>query len=211
MDKPVDKVYPKENPRFQHQVDRLVARAVLWAIPVWIRPNYVTVLRFVLTPVVILMLYYHFRWLGLALFMAAVVTDFVDGTMARTRDQITKVGIIIDPVADKLLVASVLGYVGFKYLVVKIILAVIVAEMILVAIGATVALRTRGQPAAANVFGKSKMVIQSIALILFLIAGILSLNGLLNFSVYLLWAAMAFAVLSGIKQIRDVYFKRSTS
>ncbi len=208
MDEPIEKVFPKDTSSFQRSADRLVARAVLWAIPEWIRPNYVTIVRFVLTPVVILTLHYHFRWLALALFIVAVVTDFVDGTMARTRDQITKVGIVIDPIADKLLVASVLGYVGFQYLVVKIILAFIVAEMILVAIGAGVALRTRGKPAAANVFGKSKMVLQSIALILFLIAGILSLDGLLHFSVYLLWAAMAFALLSGVKQIRDVFFKR---
>ena len=162
---------------------------------------------------VILTLYYHFRWLGLALFMAAVVAKLVDGTMARTRDQITKVGIIIDPVADKLLVASVLGYVGFKYLVVKIILAVIVAEMILVAIGATVACGHRGQPAAANVFGKSKMVIQSIALIPFFLIARGSCRSMVfcTFRSTCFGPPMAFAVLSGIKQIRDVYFKRSAS
>jgi len=89
----------------------------------------------------------------------------------------------------------------------KIILALIVAEIILVAIGAGVSLRTRRPPAAANVFGKSKMVLQSIALIIFLVAGFLSLKGLQDFSSYLLWVAVAFAVLSGVKQLRDAFFK----
>lgn len=207
MDQPANDGYTKNTRAFQRSIDGAVQKALFWAIPEWVRPNHLTILRFVLTPVVLVTLHYHLRWLALALFIAAVTTDFVDGAMARRRGQITKAGIIIDPIADKILVASVLGYVGFHYLVVKIILALIVAEIILVAIGAGVSLRTRRPPAAANVFGKSKMVLQSIALIIFLVAGFLSLKGLQDFSSYLLWVAVAFAVLSGVKQLRDAFFK----
>lgn len=207
MDQPADSVYTKDSPAFQRSVDRVVKKAFLWAIPEWIRPNHVTVLRFVLTPVVLVTLHYDLRWLAFGLFVVAAATDFIDGAMARTRAQITKTGIIIDPIADKVLIASVLAYVGFQYLVVKIILAFAVAEIFLVGVGAAMSLRTSRQPAAANIFGKSKMVLQSVALIAFLVARILSLDGLLHVSIYLLWAAVAFAVLSGVKQIRDVYFK----
>ena len=207
MDQPVDSVYTKDSPAFQRSVDRVGKKTFLWAIPEWIRPNHVTVLRFVLTPVVLVTLHYDLRWLAFGLFVVAAATDFIDGAMARTRAQITKTGIIIDPIADKVLIASVLAYVGFQYLVVKIILAFAVAEIFLVGVGAAMSLRTSRQPAAANIFGKSKMVLQSVALIAFLVARILSLDGLLHVSIYLLWAAVAFAVLSGVKQIRDVYFK----
>ena len=48
------------------------------------------------------------RWLALGLYTAACITDFFDGYLARTRGQISRFGRFLDPVADKLLVASVI-------------------------------------------------------------------------------------------------------
>jgi CDP-diacylglycerol--glycerol-3-phosphate 3-phosphatidyltransferase len=130
-------------------------------------------------------------------------TDFIDGAMARARDQITIFGIYMDPVADKLLVAAVLAWVGYKHLVVQIILAFIVLELVLSAVGASILLRSN-EARSSNVFGKIKMIVQSVALLLFLIAGILELPTWTTVSLYMLWLALALAVLSGGKQIYDL-------
>jgi len=187
----------------QRFTDSVVRKLFLWLFPHWIRPNHLTILRFILTPVVLVLLYYDLRWWALGVFVIAISTDFIDGAMARTRDQITPVGIVIDPIADKLLVASVLAWVGWEYLVVKIILIFIALELILTAVGIWVSLPgRRARPA--NVFGKAKMVVQSVALVLFLVASFLDLEGLLTVSLYMLWLAIALAALSGLRHVLAV-------
>ncbi len=184
----------------QRFTDSIVRKVLLWLFPAWIRPNHLTVLRFILTPVVLLLLYYDLPWWALGIFVVAICTDFIDGTMARTRGQITPTGIIIDPIADKLLVGSVLAWLGWDYLVVKIILIFIALELILTAVGIGIAgPGQRARPS--NAFGKGKMVVQSVALVLFIVASILDLDGLLTASLYLLWVALALAALSGITHV----------
>lgn len=188
----------------QQFTDNLVRKVLLWAFPWSVRPNHLTVVRFILTPVILLLLYYELRWWAFAVFIAAVCTDFIDGAMARTRDQITPIGIIIDPTADKILVGSVLAWTGYQYLVVQVILAFVVVEFLLMGIGLAMGQHgDRARPA--NTFGKAKMVLQSIALIMFLVAGILDLGPLITVSLYMLWVAIALTVFSGIKHIWDTF------
>jgi CDP-diacylglycerol--glycerol-3-phosphate 3-phosphatidyltransferase len=187
-------------PGFQRVADQVVARLFLWAIPYSLKPNHLTVARFVLIPVVLLLLYLDLRWWAFGTFLVAMCTDFVDGTMARLRDQITLFGTYADPIADKLLVAAVLAWVGYTELVVQIMLVLIVIELVVSAIGARILLRTRTlRPS--NAFGKAKMIVQSVALIIFLVAGMLDLSALLTVSLYLLWAALALLFVSGSLQI----------
>lgn len=190
-------------PSIQRSIDSLIKKLFLWAFPLWIRPNHLTVARFVLIPVVLVLLHFDHNWWALGTFIVAISTDFIDGAMARTRDQITLFGTYADPVADKLLVAAVLAWIGYEYLVVQIILAFIVLELVLSAVGASILLRERSARSS-NAFGKTKMVVQSLALLMFLISGILELETWVTISLYLLWLALALAFLSGIKQIYDL-------
>ena len=149
-------------------------------------PDAPTIARLVFVPLVLLLFYLDLRWWALGVFVAAVCTDFIDGALARTRNQITPVGTLLDPLADKLLVVAVLALIGHKYLVVQIMLAFIVLELVVSLIGGSILLRTR-ESRPANVFGKIKMVIQSIALFFFILSGILELRTGLTISIYLLW------------------------
>ncbi len=79
-------------------------------------PNLLTYARIVAIPVVVACMYWQailqgglwLRWVALALFIAAAITDFFDGYLARSWDQQSKLGRMLDPIADKLLVASCL-------------------------------------------------------------------------------------------------------
>jgi len=74
-------------------------------------PNLLTLSRIVAIPVVCLLLLIDKpwgNWLAVAAFTVACVTDFFDGYLARTWQQVSSFGRFLDPIADKLLVASVL-------------------------------------------------------------------------------------------------------
>ncbi|MEE8189776.1 MAG: CDP-diacylglycerol--glycerol-3-phosphate 3-phosphatidyltransferase [Kiloniellales bacterium] len=74
-------------------------------------PNLLTLSRIASIPILVALLYFHdpiMRWAALALFALAGVTDYLDGYLARTRGQTTAMGRIFDPIADKLLVSSVI-------------------------------------------------------------------------------------------------------
>jgi CDP-diacylglycerol--glycerol-3-phosphate 3-phosphatidyltransferase len=195
-------------PAVQRVTDRVVVTLFLWAFPRWIRPNYLTFLRFALIPVVLVLLGFEHRWWAFGVFVLAVSTDFIDGAMARTRCQITILGTYIDPVADKLLVGAVLAWLGYSYLVVEIILVFIVLELILSAVGARILLRT-GSARSSNAFGKTKMAVQSVALFLFLIASIMDLKTVKTISLDMLWLALGLAFVSGVTQMQAVLRRRS--
>ena len=71
--------------------------------------NKLTMTRIVMIPIFLVILYLDFdfnRYVALAIFVLASVTDFIDGYVARHYDQITDFGKFMDPLADKLLVVS---------------------------------------------------------------------------------------------------------
>ena len=99
--------------------DRLRPAARRPALP-WSVPNLLTYARIVAVPLVVLCFYLEgelqtqerssdwVRWLALGIFVAASITDFFDGYLARAWDQSSSLGRMLDPIADKLLVAACL-------------------------------------------------------------------------------------------------------
>jgi CDP-diacylglycerol--glycerol-3-phosphate 3-phosphatidyltransferase len=79
---------------------------------VWTLPNILTVARIAITPVIALLPFINGYWPKLAcflVFVAAAVTDVIDGRLARSTNQVTDLGKILDPLADKLLLLATLG------------------------------------------------------------------------------------------------------
>src|SRR5690349_1147781 len=74
--------------------------------------NKITIGRILAVPFFIVVLLYHsvdrdyFRYIALGIFLFAVISDVIDGYIARTRHQKTQAGAILDPLADKLLLIS---------------------------------------------------------------------------------------------------------
>jgi cardiolipin synthase len=78
----------------------------------WNVPNILTYGRVAVVPVVVGCLFWPeidgMRWIALGFFIAAAITDFLDGYLARALSQQSSLGQMLDPIADKLLVAAVL-------------------------------------------------------------------------------------------------------
>ena len=76
----------------------------------WTVPNILTILRLLAAPgVAVMFLYFHrpyADWCALILFMGAAITDWFDGYLARTWKQETKLGAMLDPIADKAMVGT---------------------------------------------------------------------------------------------------------
>ncbi len=79
-------------------------------VAVWL-PNILTYMRIIAVPLVVGLLIYGGdgnRWIALVIFIVAAITDFFDGYLARIWQQQSSLGRMLDPIADKLLIASVL-------------------------------------------------------------------------------------------------------
>ncbi|HUX66066.1 MAG TPA: CDP-diacylglycerol--glycerol-3-phosphate 3-phosphatidyltransferase [Terriglobales bacterium] len=138
-------------------------------------PNSLTVLRIFLVPLLIAVLFTtrlaNKEIYGTAIFLAAAVTDLLDGYLARRRQQITTLGILLDPIADKLLISA-----AFISLV-QLDPALVPAWMVVVIIGrefAVSGLRSiaaaQGFAIPANDWGKAKMVSQVVAVCIVIVA-----------------------------------------
>jgi CDP-diacylglycerol--glycerol-3-phosphate 3-phosphatidyltransferase len=187
--------------KLQHKIDLLLKKSILRFLPDQATPNQLTILRLALVPVVYLLLSKGFTLAGFLVFIIAATTDALDGAMARTKDKITDFGKLMDPIADKLLIGSVFLYLGLDYLIVKIFLVVILFEILAVFISAA-ARKIIGRPIGANVYGKIKMVLQTLAIALFLTGIMTDATVLIMASEWILITALFFALVSGAEQLK---------
>ncbi len=168
---------------------------------IWNLPNSLTLLRIFLVPLLVVVLLTKYSdFLGLGIFLVAAVTDFFDGYFARRLNKTTRLGALLDPIADKLLMSA-----AFISLVE---LGLAKAWMVVIIIGrefAVSGLRSiaaqRGVTIAASPLGKTKMVTQVIAISLLIVA--YELGEFRFTSEIALWLVMLFALVSGV----DYFFK----
>ncbi len=108
-------------------------------------------------------------WLALAIFLCAAATDFLDGYIARSRRQVTTLGKLLDPIADKLLIsAAFICLVQLDRVPAWIVVLVVGREFAVS--GLRYVALTEGITISASWLGKGKMTAQVIAISLFLVA-----------------------------------------
>lgn len=150
-------------------------------------PNRLTVLRIVLVFVFMFLLFCKgiFAKAGaLAVFISACFTDYIDGRIARARNEVTDFGKLMDPIADKLLVLSAfLGFVELKLIPAWTVVIIFLREFIVTGIRLFAATRKKIIPA--ERIGKHKTVSQMVAI--FSILGFLLLKEIANF--YGIWGS----------------------
>ncbi|MBI5077387.1 CDP-alcohol phosphatidyltransferase family protein, partial [Candidatus Falkowbacteria bacterium] len=86
--------------------DRLL-KPILPLIPDGLKPNHLTFIRLIFSPILIVLLLGEQDLWALSLFIVLAITDMLDGSLARLRNQITDWGKVWDPIADKMLIGSV--------------------------------------------------------------------------------------------------------
>lgn len=136
--------------------------------------------------------------LGISIFIIASATDFLDGYLARRSGQITKFGIILDPIADKFLVISALILlVDMVRLSAWVAIVIIVREFVVTALRVVALSKNIVIPAEAG--GKVKTVSQMTAIILLLLPGGIGDLDFYDIGLILIYIALILAIVSGIK------------
>jgi len=171
-------------------------------------PNKLTLFRIAAVPIIIVLLLFPNRictFIAAMLFSAAAITDYLDGFYARKRNQVTTLGTIMDPVADKLLVSSAfimltsLGWVPAW-------MACIIIGRELAVTGLRNIIAEKGEDLSASNLGKYKTGFQIAAIIPLMIhypffgLNVQAIGGLF------IWGALVFTIWSGAD-----YFFRSRS
>jgi CDP-diacylglycerol--glycerol-3-phosphate 3-phosphatidyltransferase len=173
--------------------DKILAHTVLPFIPRFIKPNYVTILRFLTTPAVLWFLWQQLYKQALIAFVLVAFTDALDGALARTRDQITRWGKVYDPLADKILICSVIYIIVLKHINPYLAFAIVFLELIIVAAALT---KKRRKDIQANWWGKSKMICQVGAVCILLLGLIFHLAALVMLSSIVFFVALILGLVS---------------
>ena len=167
--------------------------------------NKLTVLRILLVPVFVICIVYYrpgnerLRIIALCLFALAVLTDFGDGIIARAKGEKTKLGSILDPLADKLLLVSAfisLTQAQFRITLPAWVVIIVISRDIIIILGAAIIQFITGRlEVVPSRLGKLTTFFQ--------MATVLSILLNFTFSCFFWYIAVAFTVLSGLDYIRQ--------
>ncbi|MCD7757250.1 MAG: CDP-diacylglycerol--glycerol-3-phosphate 3-phosphatidyltransferase [Clostridiales bacterium] len=157
--------------------------------------NKITMVRVVLIPVFLVVLYLDFPyhiWVGLAVFLIASLSDFLDGYIARSRNMITDFGKFMDPIADKMLVtAAMCMFVAWGRMEAWMLLVVLAREFAVSAMRLVAA--SNGKVIAAAWSGKVKTASTMVCIILMLAVSIPVLDTICC------WVIVVTTVYSGVE------------
>jgi CDP-diacylglycerol--glycerol-3-phosphate 3-phosphatidyltransferase len=180
-------------------------------------PNALTVGRIFLVPLLVVVLLTKFEGrlilgvrkelVGAAIFGIAALTDVLDGYLARRRKQITTLGQLMDPLADKLLITAALVSLVQMDLAPAWIVAVILGREFAVTVLRSIA-HAKGMVIAASPLGKIKMIAEVVAVLLLILGGSVEavrewpLREFFVVGTIALWIAMVTATISGVEYYR---------
>ena len=167
-------------------------------------PNALTLSRILIVPLLVAVLLTQIdgrEFIGLGLFLVASLTDFLDGFLARRRKEVTALGKLLDPAADKILTsAAFISLVGLGLAPAWMVVVVIAREFAVSSLRSLAA--AQDVVLAASFAGKVKTVTQIVAISLLIISDQLGSFDLL--APLSLWVALAATLYSGIE-----YFVRN--
>lgn len=179
-------------------------------------PNSLTILRIFFVPLLVAALVQEnvgFRvgdlwitndWLALAIFLAAAGTDLLDGYLARRWKQVTTIGTLLDPIADKLLIsAALISLVQVRVLPGWMAILIIAREFAVSGLRSIAA--AEGYTIKASDLGKTKMFSQVVAISCMLVS--LRHNALHTTGMILMWGVVFFALASAVSYFNKFWRK----
>jgi CDP-diacylglycerol--glycerol-3-phosphate 3-phosphatidyltransferase len=178
-------------------------------------PNKLTLSRFVITVAFLAVMFAEFRFhvtAALLLFSTASLTDYFDGKIARRDKLITNFGVLMDPLADKIMVCSAfIAFVGLKWIPAWMVVVIVARELAIT--GLRLLAASKQVVLAAEGYGKHKTISQIVAIIAILVFhSYLDWDGLgtavFGFSLFgepwiewfeplSIWTAVALTIISG--------------
>ncbi len=184
-------------------------------------PNSLTLVRIFLVPLFVAALVLHnfqITWGGriliandffaLIVFLAAAVTDLLDGYLARRWQQVTTVGTLLDPIADKLLIsAALISLVEMRLLPGWMVILIISREFAVSGLRSIAA--AEGYTVKASDIGKWKMVFQVIGVSLVMMS--IRWSALRPYALAAMWAVVVFGVWSAADYLRKFWRKVDTN
>ncbi|MCF7875862.1 CDP-alcohol phosphatidyltransferase family protein [Candidatus Bipolaricaulota bacterium] len=156
--------------------------------------NFITSIRLVLVPFIVLALVYGRDWLAFAFLAVALISDLIDGFVARKMNQITDLGQVLDPLADKSLFLALFGYFAWVGRIPIIAFFLLLLPYFALMLGGGVMYQYEGKVVKANVWGKTSSAVLALGLIFVYFR--------LPFSLYLIYLGIAGSFLSAL-----VYFR----
>lgn len=134
-------------------------------------PNKLTISRFILTIAFLAAMYSQVRYhetIALVLFVAGGISDLLDGEIARRRKLITNFGILMDPLADKIMVCSAfIAFVGLNWIPAWMVVVIVARELAIT--GLRLLAASKNVVLAAEGYGKHKTISQIVAIISILV------------------------------------------
>ena len=162
-------------------------------------PNILSLTRILLVPILVVVLLTEVEdkeLIGLTLFLLAAFTDFLDGFIARRRQQVTRLGQLLDPAADKILTsAAFISLVELGLAPAWMVVVVVAREFAVSALRSVASLQNRAIAASAS--GKLKTVLQITAISLALVSE--RLGEFQKLAPACLWIAVVVTIYSGLE------------
>jgi CDP-diacylglycerol--glycerol-3-phosphate 3-phosphatidyltransferase len=144
------------------------------------------------------------EWLALAIFLAAAATDLLDGFLARRWGQITTIGTLLDPIADKLLIsAALISLVQVNVAPAWMVVLIIGREFAVTGLRSIAA--AEGYTIKASDLGKTKMIAQVVAISVLLLG--IRHPELSRLGYWLMWGVVVFTIASALDYFRKFWRK----
>lgn len=168
-------------------------------------PNILTILRFLLIPIVLYFIFAGNYILGFIFLTISGITDILDGCIARKFNLISNFGKLMDPLADKLTQISVLASLVIVDIIPVWILAIVILKELIMVIGASF-LYGKDVVVYSKWYGKLSTVLFYLAIVISLFTKQFNISGFwVNFSLTIYYIALASTVFSLIMYIKCLY------
>ncbi|RJQ32391.1 MAG: hypothetical protein C4562_03300 [Actinobacteria bacterium] len=133
--------------------------------------NFITVIRFLLTPVFVYLVFTPYRLVAVLVLVGATLTDWLDGLVSRTIGEITDFGKLADPLADRILVlsAGLAIYLRYQALIPLWVVLIIAGREVLLSLGYVFMLKKKNVKMEVSWLGKTATAIIFLSLILLLL------------------------------------------
>ena len=156
--------------------------------------NVITSIRLFLVPFIVVSLVKGCNWWTLGFLAVALLSDMVDGLVARRMDQITDLGQVLDPLADKTLFLVLFGYFAWTGRIPFVAFFLLLLPYFALILGGGVMYRYRGRVIQANYWGKASSALLTL--------GLICVYFRVPFALYLIYTGIATSFISAF-----VYFR----